>query len=303
MVEINSLTGLPKLFNLSNDTLVNNRITKNMGEVNPFTLIVLIVIILLYYALFRSLKSPDSGESMNMFEGVSSAPQSPGLKLIEILMWGVFLFLILINGIQYFFNVDIKAVVKNIFTPIPEIDLSVISNNITDISSVEQEEEEEEEEAPSNSEVFHVSKNKYTYDDAKAICKSYNSKLATYEQIENAYKDGAEWCSYGWSENQMTLFPTQKETWEKLQEIDEHKNDCGRPGINGGYIDNVDVRYGANCYGVKPKSRPIERQRMVSHNILPKTKKEKDFDRKVRDFKHNKPSVLLSPFNYDSWGN
>jgi hypothetical protein len=213
MVEINSLTGLPKLFNLSNDTLVNNRITKNMGEVNPFTLIVLIVIILLYYALFRSLKSPDSGESMNMFEGVSSAPQSPGLKLIEILMWGVFLFLILINGIQYFFNVDIKAVVKNIFTPIPEIDLSVISNNITDISSVEQEEEEEEEEAPSNSEVFHVSKNKYTYDDAKAICKSYNSKLATYEQIENAYKDGAEWCSYGWSENQMTLFPTQKETW------------------------------------------------------------------------------------------
>jgi hypothetical protein len=31
----------------------------------------------------------------------------------------------------------------------------------------------------------------------------------------------------------MALFPTQKETWDKLQKIKGHEHDCGRPGING----------------------------------------------------------------------
>ena len=297
MIEINSITGLPKLINLSNESIMNNKITKNMGKVNPTTLIILIVIILLYYILFKSLKT--SNASASMLDGFTDVPtQSNELKFMEMLMWGVFLFLILVNGIQYFFNVDIKAVVRNLFTPTPEIDLSVTSNNIKDISNNEEKEEEEE---PTNEEVFHISKNKYTYDDAKAICKSYNSKLATYEQIENAYKNGAEWCSYGWSDNQMTLFPTQKDTWDKLQKIEDHENDCGRPGINGGYIDNPNVTYGVNCYGIKPKSKPHERHMMNSNDILPKTEKEKEFEEKVRNFKNSQPTVSLSPFNYDSW--
>ena len=36
----------------------------------------------------------------------------------------------------------------------------------------------------------------------------------------------------------MALFPTQYEHWEHLQKIKGHENDCGRPGVNGGYIDN-----------------------------------------------------------------
>jgi len=301
MIEINSITGLPKLFNLSNDTIMNNTLTKNAGKVNPTTLIILIVTILLYYALFKSLAPQNPTGSPDMFGGITeSPPESSGLKLIEVFMWGVFLFLVLVNGIQYFFNVDIKAVVKNLFSPIPEIDLSVISNSIKDFSNNDIEEEEEPVK-PGIAEVFHISKNKYSYDDAKAICKSYNSKLATYDQIEKAYKKGAEWCSYGWSDNQMTLFPTQKKTWNKLQGIEDHENDCGRPGINGGYIDNTNVKYGVNCYGVKPKSRPVERKIMDAHNILPRTKKEKEFNEKVRGFKAGKPSVLLSPFNYDKW--
>ena len=57
-------------------------------------------------------------------------------------------------------------------------------------------------------------------------------------QIEDAYKSGAEWCNYGWSDNQLALFPTQKTTWHKLQKIKGHKHDCGRAGINGGFIAN-----------------------------------------------------------------
>ena len=29
------------------------------------------------------------------------------------------------------------------------------------------------------------------------------------------------------------------------------KHACGRPGINGGFIDNPYIKFGANCYGVK----------------------------------------------------
>ena len=49
--------------------------------------------------------------------------------------------------------------------------------------------------------------------------------------------------------NQLALFPTQYGKWERLQKIKGHENDCGRPGINGGYIDNPNVKFGINCYG------------------------------------------------------
>jgi hypothetical protein len=42
------------------------------------------------------------------------------------------------------------------------------------------------------SEVFNVSNNRYTYEDAQAICKAYDSTLATYDQVEKAYNNGAE---------------------------------------------------------------------------------------------------------------
>jgi hypothetical protein len=37
-----------------------------------------------------------------------------------------------------------------------------------------------------------------------------------------------------------------------LQGNNATKNACGRPGINGGYFANPNIKFGANCYGVKP---------------------------------------------------
>ena len=102
---------------------------------------------------------------------------------------------------------------------------------------------------------FNIPGNDYSFEDAKALCKAYGAELATYSQIEDAYKNGAEWCNYGWSANQMAFYPTQKTTWDKLQKIKGHNHDCGRPGINGGYIQNPRVRFGVNCYGPKPTIR------------------------------------------------
>ena len=136
------------------------------------------------------------------------------------------------------------------------------------------EEEEEEEELTIEKQVFHVPNNIYTYDDAKAVCKAFNAELADYDQIEEAYKQGAEWCGYGWSKNQMALYPTQKKTWKELQKTKEHKHDCGRPGINGGFIDNKKAPFGVNCYGYKPKISSEEQEEMDKHNIVPKNKKD-----------------------------
>ena len=104
------------------------------------------------------------------------------------------------------------------------------------------------------SEVFHVSDNQFTYDDAAAVCGAYGTQLATLEQIIDAYNHGAEWCGYGWSAGGMALYPTQKSTWDALQqEVDMKKRTaCGRPGVNGGYFDPSN-KFGVNCYGIKPQ--------------------------------------------------
>ena len=64
--------------------------------------------------------------------------------------------------------------------------------------------------------VYHIPGNKYTYDNADAVCQAYGSRLATYDEMEDAYEEGAEWCSYGWSDKQLGLFPTQKKNMESF---------------------------------------------------------------------------------------
>jgi hypothetical protein len=109
------------------------------------------------------------------------------------------------------------------------------------------------------SEVFHIDAAEvdgkgFTYEESQAVCAAFDSELATLEQVVAAYNGGAEWCSYGWTGGGMALYPTQKATWDILQnELDlERRTRCGRPGVNGGYMDPL-LRLGVNCYGFKPK--------------------------------------------------
>jgi hypothetical protein len=152
-------------------------------------------------------------------------------------------------------------------------------------------------------EVFNISNNIYTYEDAQAVCGSYNAELASYQQIEQSYNDGGEWCNYGWSDNQMIFFPTQKSTWDKLQKNTKTKNNCGRPGINGGYMANPNLKFGVNCYGVKPKPSDFESNLMKARNVndvIPKTPEQQLVDDKVKFWKANNMLVVNS-FNKDKW--
>ena len=147
-------------------------------------------------------------------------------------------------------------------------------------------------------EVFHIGDNVYTYEEAKLLCNAHDGELASYEQIEKAYNNGAEWCSYGWSKDQMALFPTQKKTYNELKKYPESKNNCGRPGINGGYIDNPNARFGVNCFAKKLKPSDTERREMNATNVvIPKTKK----NNKLDFYKRNIHKIVKRPFNSDKW--
>jgi hypothetical protein len=145
-------------------------------------------------------------------------------------------------------------------------------------------------------EVFHISGDKYSYDEAPAVCAAYDAELATYDQIQDAYSNGAEWCEYGWSQGGMALFPTQEATWNAIQG-EPNRTVCGRPGINGGYMDPK-LKFGVNCYGVKPGNK--------SHIHLPQpvpgsSATTKGFNEMVNKFKNAIGKMGLSPFNRTTW--
>jgi hypothetical protein len=157
--------------------------------------------------------------------------------------------------------------------------------------------------SPQN-EVFNISNNLYTYHDAQAVCSSYGAQVATYDQIEDAYKHGGEWCNYGWSQDQMIYFPTQKATWEKLQQNPTTKNNCGRPGINGGYIANPYVRFGVNCYGKKPKPTAAELGDLSAnqHRLIPSTPNDVALENKIKFWKDNHDTLMrINSFNNNNW--
>ena len=149
--------------------------------------------------------------------------------------------------------------------------------------------------------VFNIPENTYSYDDAKAVCSAFGARLANYMEVENAYNNGANWCNYGWSDGQMALFPTQKSVYDKLQNNEGHEHDCGRPGVNGGFMENPDLKFGVNCFGIKPKMTSKDKLWMETQPIVPKTKSEIDAENKINYWKKNLDKLLVSPFNKNNW--
>ena len=111
---------------------------------------------------------------------------------------------------------------------------------------------QQERQVENEKEVFHVGHQVLTYDQAKCKCEAYGGRLATKNEVIKAYNKGANWCTYGWTEGQNAYYPVQKCYWDDLQNDPTKKDSCGHPGINGGHFANPLLKFGANCYGVKP---------------------------------------------------
>lgn len=157
---------------------------------------------------------------------------------------------------------------------------------------------------PTRKEVFNVAKNAYTYADSEPLCKALGAELATYEQVKDAWKSGADWCNYGWVKGQAAIYPTQQDTYDKLQQgPEDQRMACGNPGVNGGYFDNPDMRFGVNCYGVKPSETDHDLKNIMASDDVPLTPGAMEYDRKVADYKAHQSEIAILPFKDGVWAN
>ena len=143
---------------------------------------------------------------------------------------------------------------------------------------------------PRRREVFHISNQIYTYEEAICKARSYGVELATKQQMINAYNTGANWCSYGWCDGGMAYYPVQQRYFEK-NVLARFK--CRKPGLNGGVF-NRQLKLGINCYGVKPTG---------AIPTGPPRRERKDFceRRGVKELTSINPADDIASFNKRQW--
>jgi len=257
----------------------------NSYILNPMVFIIIFLIIVAYYVFSSSLaNNANAGSTGNS----TDLGNIMGVIIIVILV-----VLIIVNAFQYFFSINVTAYIKGLFSSKTNVDIVVDQSNYQPAHVPE---------IKFKKQVFNIPGNYYNYENAKALCQAYGASLANYQQVEDSYKNGGEWCNYGWSEGQMALFPTQQKTFNNLQKIKGHEHDCGRPGINGGYIANPQIKFGVNCYGNKPKITEEEEELMKKTTPYPETTQDIVFQKRVDYWKNKVDEILVSPFNYDTWG-
>ncbi len=185
-------------------------------------------------------------------------------------------------------------------------------------------------------EVFQISNQLYTYDQAKCKCESYGTRLATKSELTQAYNNGAHWCNYGWIEGNEAYYPVQQcELDRKAKNIKDYNeilkkhyedpnkytlkmvNDarqkmyrensldfCGSSaGLNGGLFENKNIKFGATCFGKKPAGMSVrEKDAKCNDPFLSEEieKINKEDVNKATCGGISKDDVISS-FNYDTW--
>ena len=269
-------------------------VDEKVNLISPRVLIIVIVVIAMFYFIITALGGGLGGDN----GGDSANPITGNASIIEIMLWAIFIVIVIMNGFQYFFNTSITTEVSNLLSSNPQITLT---NDVPaeptasgDLGS-----------APGSKmrkQVFHIPASVYDYDNAKALCQAYGANLANIDQMEEAHKSGAEWCSYGWSDNQMILYPTQKSTWDSLQQNPEKKNSCGRPGINGGFMDNASMKAGVNCYGERPEMNESSSKLMANiQNYEAGKMIDPLHDARINEMRGKINNIVVAPFNKSAW--
>ncbi len=297
----NTFTNTAKAFNLPTNVVnapvnsINNAVKNSINSVN------------------NSLKNANIMTNTN----TGAASETPGW------VWFAVIFLTLVGtfvGLFYYFAEDIQTGYNYLFTSIrgalgldqEPIPTPPSTPPTTEPPSIVPETEEQKRESENilekvlpigrSSEVFNVSKNDFTYYDAEPLCKALGAELATYEQVKEAYEKGADWCNYGWVKGQVALYPTQKATWEDLQKgPEDERGACGKPGLNGGFFDNPEMRFGVNCYGPKPSQSAHDEAELMREGRIPRSTASLKIDQKVREFEAQADAMGILPFNKGKW--
>jgi hypothetical protein len=140
-------------------------------------------------------------------------------------------------------------------------------------------------------EVFLVKNNIFLKNQGDKVCKAlFNSKLATKEQLNDSYNNGANWCNYGWIEKSEAYYPLQNDT--------DNATCLGKKGLNGGVMDE-DLNLGIHCYGVKPSENayyPLDKL----YNDSSMSDKDLVMLENYRK-KLNAGGIKITPFNNNAW--
>ena len=323
-VQINEYSGMPNMYDPLTPQLLEYIDDSNT---NHGPLFLLVIIVILYYSIFSSFNSvgtpqfysPAPTTVMMQPTPVVSATTIPSFftptptftggsmmgsmgtrqnSLAEILVWTLLIFLLVASGMKYIFNVNVTAVIKDLFSGTPKLNLDI--HKMVPEDGGENANVQPSDLVPQK-QVYNIPEQEYTYNDAKAVCKALDGRLADYNEVQKAQKNGGEWCELGWSQHQMTLAPTQEQTWKELQNIPGQENSCGRPGVNGGFVGNPQERHGVNCYGIKPRPTPEEASKMANEGPVPVTEADEELNRKVNEYKDKLPQIMISPFNANAW--
>jgi len=276
--------------------------SKEFAE-NPYSIFSVIIFIVILYSVIYITRIPMTPDAKPV-----------SIMLIETIAIVIFVILLILDFFKYILKVDLikllfdtskttatpTSTAKSTATPTPAASCPKVGPYGRGASATPAATTA----PPADSEVFNIRNNIYTYDEAQSVCSIYGATLANYDQIEQSYYDGGEWCNYGWSEGQMALFPTQRDTWNKLQKTDRAKNACGRPGVNGGYIKHKNMKYGVNCYGKKPVASDKDKQ-LMNMNIsdkVPESDADRDLKIKMAIWKTNADKFLVvNSFNKGKW--
>lgn len=213
------------------------------------------------------------------------------------------------SNIRRVLNMSVPPDVSAAIAPTPDVPVTVPAEAPQDITPKEatipqpsQQSIVEKILPSSGNEVFNVAQNKFTYYDAEPLCNALGAELATYEQVKDAWANGADWCNYGWVKGQMAIYPTQKQTYDKLQMGPaDQRNVCGTVGVNGGFFDNPEFKYGVNCYGQKPTQTAHDEAMLMSQGKAPKTPATLKVDELMAEYKDQADSLFVKPFNDTKW--
>jgi hypothetical protein len=106
--------------------------------------------------------------------------------------------------------------------------------------------------ASAKPEVFNVGEYKYTQPEAYEVCASLGASLATAEQVQEAYNNGAEWCAWGHTTTDP-MYPMQR----VRQGCAEGKGmirifNFNANNITDSWLKSGGGKLAATCYGIKP---------------------------------------------------
>jgi len=261
-----------------------------------------------------------SRNASKMMPNLPAMPTMPNMPTVSSIPWlGLLSFVVLVSVILillYYFNQQVNDGMNKIIAsmrtafgmhtepPAPAAPMTPVTASPPDISDSN---------APPNSvvekilpqggsQVFNVSKNTFTYYDAEPLCKALGAELATYDQVKQSWEQGADWCNYGWVKGQMAVYPTQKDTYEKLQAgPEDQRMACGNPGLNGGFFDNPEMKFGVNCYGQKPSQSAHDATAVAKGT--PQSPDALQFDKKIAHYKSEADNIGVMPFSTNKWSN